>query len=167
MIVKDGQIVEKNELLTTLTQNEADVSIKASNSGQVHFVDFWETGFNVKKGSLMFRIVPTEYGSFIGRLKIPRNLKMKIDEGDKVRIRISKNQLMEYEILEGVVQNITSVSNEIDLFQVEVAIGNELISETGEKIDYQLGMSGRADIITEDLRLIERFFYRFKDIFND
>lgn len=167
VMVKDGQIVEKNELLATLSKNETEESIRASSSGQVHFVDFWKTGFTVKKGDLMFRIVPTEYGSFIGRLKIPQQLRMKIDEGDKVRIRISKNQLMEYEILEGAVQHITSVANEKDAVQVEIAIGHELISTTGKKVDYQLGISGTADIITEDLRLIERFFYRLKDIFDE
>jgi len=163
--VKDGQIVAKNTLLTTLSKNETEEPIRASNSGQVHFVDFWKTGVPVKKGDLLFRIVPREYGAYIGRLELPQHLKMKIDEGDQVRIRISKNQLMEFEILEGVVQSITSVENEKGTFQVEIAIGNELISETGKKIDYQLGMSGTADIITEDLRLIERFFYRLKDLF--
>ena len=163
--VKDGQMVEENTLLTTLTNNETDTSIRASNTGQVHFVDFWKTGMPVKKGDLLFRVVPKDHGAFIGRLELPQQLKMKIDEGDRVRIRISKNQLMEYEILEGVVQNITSVANEKGAVQVEIALGKALVSESGKNIDYQLGMSGSADIITEDLRLIERFFYRLKDLF--
>ncbi|MFD2587382.1 HlyD family efflux transporter periplasmic adaptor subunit [Croceitalea marina] len=165
--VKDGQMVEENALLTTFSNNETDKSIRASNTGQVHFVDFWKTGMPVKKGELLFRIVPTDYGAYIGRLELPHHLKMKIDEGDQVRIRIAKDQLMEFEMLEGVVQNITAIANEKGAFQVEIAIGDALVSESGKKIDYQLGMSGTADIITEDLRLIERFFYRLKDIFND
>lgn len=167
VMVKDGQIVEKNELLATLSVDETDESIRAYSAGHVYFVNFWKTGFQVEKGDLMFRIIPTEYGSFIGRLKIPNRLKTKIEEGDKVRIRLSKDQLMEYEILEGVVQNFTSVTNEKGTVQVEISIGSELISATGKKIDYQLGMLGTADIITEDLRLIERFFYLLKDVFKD
>lgn len=34
-----------------------------------------------------------------------------------------------------------------------------------KKIEFQQEMSGKADIITEDLRLIERLLYQFRDVF--
>ncbi|NVK09480.1 MAG: HlyD family secretion protein, partial [Tenacibaculum sp.] len=34
----------------------------------------------------------------------------------------------------------------------------------GKKIDFKQEMQGTADIVTEDLRLIERFFYQLKNI---
>ncbi|GAA4234440.1 hypothetical protein GCM10022291_13820 [Postechiella marina] len=33
----------------------------------------------------------------------------------------------------------------------------------GKTIDFKQEMRGSAEIITEDLRLIERFFYQFKE----
>ena len=49
VLVNDGQMVEKDALLTTLGKNESYETIRASNTGQVHFVDFWKTGIPVRK----------------------------------------------------------------------------------------------------------------------
>ena len=36
---------------------------------------------------------------------------------------------------------------------------------SSKQITFQQEMSGTADIVTEDLRLIERLLYQFRDIF--
>ena len=35
-----------------------------------------------------------------------------------------------------------------------------------KEIEFKQEMRGTAEIITEDLRLIERFFYQLKDVFS-
>lgn len=48
---------------------------------------------------------------------------------------------------------------------MDVSLPEELVTSYGEKIGFKQEMAGTADIVTEDLRLIERFFYQLKDIF--
>ncbi|MEM9548782.1 MAG: HlyD family secretion protein, partial [Bacteroidota bacterium] len=39
-----------------------------------------------------------------------------------------------------------------------------LITSYKQEIEFRQEMSGTAEIITEDLRLIERFFYQFRTV---
>lgn len=45
-----------------------------------------------------------------------------------------------------------------------VSIPPELITSYGKKIKFKQEMLGQAEIITEDLRLVERIFYQFRSI---
>lgn len=48
---------------------------------------------------------------------------------------------------------------------IDVSLPNGLESSYNKEIVFQQEMSGTADIVTEDLRLIERLLYQFRDIF--
>jgi hypothetical protein len=50
---------------------------------------------------------------------------------------------------------------------INVTLPEGLQTSYKKQIVFQQEMSGTADIITEDLRLIERLLYQFKDILND
>ena len=43
---------------------------------------------------------------------------------------------------------------------IDVSLPKKLITSYNKKIDFKQEMRGTAEIITEDLRLIERFFYQ-------
>ena len=48
---------------------------------------------------------------------------------------------------------------------MEVELPNELITHYGEKLDFKPQMPGTAEIITEEIRLLERFFKPILSIF--
>jgi hypothetical protein len=48
---------------------------------------------------------------------------------------------------------------------IDVDLPNGIATSYNKKINFQQEMSGTADIVTEDLRLIERLLYQFRDIF--
>jgi response regulator RpfG family c-di-GMP phosphodiesterase len=54
----------------------------------------------------------------------------------------------------------------IDIALLDVSLPNGINTSYDKKIEFQQEMIGNADIITEDLRLIERLFHQFKDIFS-
>ena len=41
-----------------------------------------------------------------------------------------------------------------------------MITSYNKDIEFKQEMRGAAEIITEDLRLIERFFYQFREVLN-
>ncbi|MCL2511709.1 MAG: hypothetical protein FWF09_06630 [Bacteroidales bacterium] len=47
---------------------------------------------------------------------------------------------------------------------VEVEFSDNLTTNYGKTLDFSQEMSGTADVITEDLRLIERFFNPIKSL---
>jgi len=49
-------------------------------------------------------------------------------------------------------------------YLIDVELPKELITTYGKTIEFKHEMKGTAEIITEDLRLIERFFYQLKNI---
>lgn len=48
---------------------------------------------------------------------------------------------------------------------IDVDLPNGIETSYDKKINFQQEMSGTADIVTEDLRLIERLLYPFRAIF--
>lgn len=50
------------------------------------------------------------------------------------------------------------------MYLIDVELPKKLITSYNKTIDFKQEMRGAAEIITEDLRLIERFFYQFKAV---
>ena len=48
---------------------------------------------------------------------------------------------------------------------LDAKLTNGLQTSYKKQINFQQEMTGTADIITEDLRLLERLLYQFRDIF--
>ena len=71
----------------------------------------------------------------------------------------------EFGILTGKVKSISLTPDEEGNRLIDVAFPNGIETSYKKKIEFQQEMAGSADIVTEDLRLIERFFYQFKDMF--
>mgnify|MGYP003116387514 FL=1 len=49
-------------------------------------------------------------------------------------------------------------------YLIDVKLPKKLITSYNKEIDFKQEMRGSAEIITEDLRLIERFFYQFREV---
>lgn len=165
--VPDGARVNSEELLGIINASGVEMLVKSKTSGRVYFVDFWKIGLSVERGDLLFRIVPSNHGFFTGKLKVPMNQTAKIKKGQQVRIYLSESDMLEYDIVQGVVQNISTVPDADGFLLVEVKLGEKLVTINDKEIIYAPGKIGKAEIIVEELRLIERFFYQLKNIFYD
>lgn len=64
-------------------------------------------------------------------------------------------------MLEGVVESVSLTSNE-DMYVVEVSLSQALETNYGKQILFKHQMQGNAEIITKDIRLLERLFSPFK-----
>ncbi|HCY80374.1 MAG TPA: HlyD family secretion protein, partial [Xanthomarina gelatinilytica] len=68
-------------------------------------------------------------------------------------------------VLNGTVKNISLIADSEGFYYIDVALPQKLITSYNKVIDFKQEMRGSAEIITEDLRLIERFFYQLINIF--
>lgn len=144
---------------------ELNYVLKSSIAGEVTFLQIWTENQTINSGDNVFTIVPTHQNGFVGKLKAPALNSGKIKIGQKVNIRLANFPDREFGLLIGEVKNISLVPDKDGNLLIDVILPNGLLSSYKKQIPFQQEMKGSAEIVTEDLRLIERVLYQFRDIF--
>ena len=67
----------------------------------------------------------------------------------------------EYGALTGTVESISSLPKQ-GQYHLTITFPEGLVTQYGQTIPFQQQLQGTAEIITEDLRLLERLFYRLR-----
>ncbi|PIF34381.1 multidrug resistance efflux pump [Flavobacterium sp. 9] len=144
---------------------ELNYTLKASVSGVVTFLQVWTENQTINSGDNVFSIIPALKNGFVGKVKAPVLNSGKIKVGQKVNIRLANYPDREFGVLQGKVQNISLVPDKDGNLLLDVAFPDGLRSSYKKDILFQQEMKGRAEIVTEDLRLLQRILYQFKSLF--
>jgi len=88
----------------------------------------------------------------------------KIKIGQTANIKLENFPDNEFGTLKGEVKHISLLPNKDGLYLIDVSLPEKLITSYNKEIPFKQEMRGMVEIITEDLRLIERFFYQFKNL---
>ena len=139
--------------------------LKSSINGKVSFLSLWNKNQSIKIGDNAFTIIPSKHGSFIGKIKAPTQNSGKIKLNQQVNIRLENYPANEFGMLTGSIKNISLTPNSEGFYLIDVKLPDSLITTYDKHILFKQEMKGVGEIVTEDLRLIERFFYQIKDIF--
>ncbi|WP_400078887.1 HlyD family secretion protein [Winogradskyella sp. R77965] len=166
MTLLKNTIQSFNQLKNAIKDWEQLYVLKSNINGNVSFLNFWNSNQTVNQGDLVFTIVPSENSSFIAKLKTPAQNSGKIKVGQNVNVKLENYPDTEFGVLNGKVKNISLIPDKEGLYFVDVELPKKLITSYNKEIDFKQEMRGSAEIITEDLRLIERFFYQFKSVLN-
>ncbi len=153
------------QLKKALKDWELQYAFIGSINGKVSYLQVWSENQFIQSGETLFSIVPTDSNSFIGKLKAPAQNSGKIKVGQKVNIRLANYPDREFGIIEGKVKNISLTPDKEGNLLIDIELPKGLETSYKKEIEFQQEMIGTADIITEDLRLIERLLYQFRDIF--
>ncbi|MCH2231360.1 MAG: HlyD family secretion protein [Crocinitomicaceae bacterium] len=119
---------------------------------------------HIETGEPLFAIV-SENQNYVGFMNVEKTGFGKVKLGQKVKVKVDKYPEYQYGQLEGVITAISLLPNE-DLYRVEFELLNGMVSTYGQEFEYSPEMSGTADVITEDVRLITRIFNKFRKAFN-
>ncbi|MBF4518765.1 HlyD family efflux transporter periplasmic adaptor subunit [Flavobacterium sp. ANB] len=139
--------------------------LKTSVSGVVTFLQVWTENQTINVGDNVFSIIPDARNGFVGKVKAAALNSGKIKVGQKVNIRLANFPDREFGVLRGKIKNISLVPDKDGNLLLDVALPNGLQTSYKKQIVFQQEMKGSAEIVTEDLRLIERILYQFKSIF--
>ena len=153
------------QLKKALKDWELNFVLRSSINGKVSFLQIWTSNQTINSGDTIFSIIPNEKSKFIGKLKAPVLNSGKIKLGQNVNIRLTNYPDREFGILQGKIKNISLTPDKDNNLLIDVSLPNGLLSSYKKQLTYQPEMSGNADIVTEDLRLLERLLYQFRDIF--
>lgn len=154
------------QLKKSLNDWERQFLLKSSINGQVSLFKVWNKSQSVKAGDLVFTIIPSNNKSYIGKITAPPSNSGKIKNGQKVQIKLTNYPSDEYGEVNGEVKSISLIPDTEGNYLIDVRLPQELITTYDRHIEFRQEMQGVAHIVTEDLRLMERFFYRIKGIFN-
>lgn len=144
---------------------ELNYVLRSSIDGQVSFLQLWAANQTVSAGDNVFAIIPTDEKGYIGKVKAPAQNSGKIKIGQTVNIRLANYPDREFGIIKGVIKEISLTPDREGNLLINVSLPKGLETSYKKQIVFQQEMSGTADIVTEDLRLIERLLYQFRDIF--
>ncbi len=165
MVLLKNVLQSFNQLKKSIKDWEFRYLLKSNIDGNVSFLNFWTKNQQVNQGDLVFTIIPSKNSSFIAKLKTPAQNSGKIKTGQQVNIRLESYPDTEFGTLPGKVTNISLLPDNEGFYLIDVSLSLPLITSYNKEIVFKQEMRGVAEIITEDLRLIERFFYQFKEVF--
>ena len=145
---------------------ELNYVLRSSIEGKVSFLQLWAPNQTVNAGDNVFAVIPTNEKGYIGKVKAPAQNSGKIKVGQTVNIRLANYPDREFGIIKGAIKAISLTPDKDGNVLIDVSLPKGLKTSYQKPIVFQQEMSGTADIITEDLRLLERLLYQFRDIFN-
>ena len=85
--------------------------------------------------------------------------------GRQVIIKLDAYPYLQYGVIEGIIENV-SLAAQDEIYIVDIELPKGLKTSTGEELKFTHNMSGRAEIVTDKLRLIERITEPFRHIIN-
>lgn len=144
---------------------ELNYVLRSSIDGKVSYLQLWAANQTVNAGDNVFAVIPTNESGYIGKVKAAAQNSGKIKIGQTVNIRLANYPDREFGIVTGTIKAISLTPDKDGNLLIDVSLPNGLKTSYKKQIAFQQEMNGTADIITNDLRLIERLLYQFRDIF--
>ena len=129
--------------------------------GIVSFTRFWSINQSVVKDEPVINIVPLEEGSFLGRINLKMQRSGKVKPGQLVNIKLSGYPYLEYGMVRGVVKSKSLVPAG-DAYVIDIVLPDGLITLYEKKLDFTHNMVGTAEIISEDLSLLQKIVNPFR-----
>ncbi len=151
--------------------------LKAPVAGKLNFIQFTKDNMYLQQEQVIANIVPmineTDTNpTMIGELLMPTLGAGKAAIGQTVNVALNDYPKKQYGIIEGKVASIADVSTVIPggegmtAYKVVVSFPKGLENTMKKEMQFKHNMQGRAEIITEDVRLIERFFHELRGLFD-
>lgn len=137
-------------------------------NGIVSFTKYWQKNQNISAGEVLVTVVPSEKTKIIGKITLPPQGAGKVKVGQEVNVKLDNFPYMEYGLIRVKINNISLVPVDngqgAKAYVLEVDFPEALVTNYGRTLDFSQEMTGTAEIITEDLRLIDRFLNPIKAV---
>ena len=159
-----------SQLKTGIEDWELSYVLRAPIDGKITFSKYWIENQNVSSGEEVFAIVPDSVHAIIGKALLPIARSGKVKAGQRVNIRLQNFPENEYGILRGVVSHISLVpvqTGETVYYAVEVDLPHQLVTTYKKELPALPNMQGQADIVTEDISLLERLVLPMKRVLKE
>ncbi|TAJ15511.1 HlyD family efflux transporter periplasmic adaptor subunit [Marinilabiliaceae bacterium JC017] len=146
-----------------LSQWENKYCLISPLDGYIATSGIWEVNQNVTIGQQVMTVIPEHTSQVIGKIMIPVHRAGKLKVRQPVNLKFSDFPYQEYGM---VVCHLAAISSVPDsTYTCTVILPDSLKTNYGKLLPFRQNMRGTAEIITEDMSLMERFIYPFRSIY--
>ena len=151
----------KEQLAAQIRQWEQTYLLVAPCDGKVTFTKYWQKNQNVNAGEVLVTVVPDGDTQVVGKILLPQQGAGKVKVGQTVNVKLDNFPYLEYGMVKVCIRNISMVPVQVDentkAYMLEVEFPENLVTTYGRELTFSQEMTGTAEIITEDLRLLDKF----------
>ena len=151
----------KEQLSAQIRQWEQTYLLVAPCDGKVTFTKYWQKNQNVNAGEVLVTVVPDGNTQVVGKILLPQQGAGKVKVGQTVNVKLDNFPYLEYGMVKVCIRNISMVPVQVDentkAYILEVEFPENLVTTYGKLLTFSQEMTGTAEIITEDLRLLDKF----------
>jgi len=156
-VLQNTMIQSYDNLKAQIDIWEQKYLIRTPIDGKVSFNKFWSSNQNVKQGERVFTVLPLDSTKLVARVELGIRGAGKVKVGQRVNIKLDNYPYLEYGMLKGTIQSISKVPED-QKYSLDVNFPNGLVTNYGIKLKFAQQIQGDAEIITEDMRLLQRIF---------
>jgi len=129
----------------------------ASISGKVNFLTNLQENQIIKASQELLYILPQGSG-YYGEMMVGQYNFGKIKKGQEVIVKFESYPFQEFGTVRGQISHISDVAKD-SVYLVKVQFPNALKTSSKKELPFKNGMTASGEIVTENLKLMEKFFY--------
>lgn len=160
IVQKNNFIQALQSLISQIQQWEFKYLLKAPIDGTVQMAGFYQQNQFIKSGQLLFYVQPDSM-QYFSEIFIPQYNFGKVTIGQDVLLKFLAYPYEQFGIVLGKIEFISPTPTDSG-YLAKVTLPNGLTTNYGKTLQYQYGLFAQADIVTENMRLLERFYYNIR-----
>ncbi|HEY0652994.1 MAG TPA: HlyD family efflux transporter periplasmic adaptor subunit [Chryseosolibacter sp.] len=150
----------RSELLARILKWKETFLFISPIEGTVAYLDFLETNTFIEQGTPLFAVIPHSKQIF-AQAKIPISGSGKVKKGQQVNIRLENYPYEQFGMLRGEIMELSELPSDKN-YLAKIALPESLVTTYKKTLPFKQQLQGETEIITEDLRVLERVFYQFR-----
>lgn len=152
-----------NRLESDIKKWEENYLLLAPSDGVVSFFEFWNQQEDVKTGDEVMVVLPGTNEIF-AYAKLEAANSGKVLPGQRVRLELDNYPSQEFGTVRGEVASISKVARK-GKYAIRMTLPEGLKTNYGKTVEFSQEMPATAHIITEELRLIDRVFFKLRNTY--
>jgi HlyD family secretion protein len=138
--------------------------IESPVAGRITFTSFWSENQVINPGEVLATVIPEDPSRIIVRAKVPISGSGRVKKGQEVNIKLTGYPYMEFGVLKGRISLLSLVPVE-ESYIADIDLVNGMKSTYNIELGFKNEMTGTADIITDNSKLIYRLIKPLKSLF--
>ncbi|MFN7654975.1 MAG: HlyD family efflux transporter periplasmic adaptor subunit [Cyclobacteriaceae bacterium] len=151
-----------NELIAQSKKWKENYIFQAPVAGSLAYLGFIENDQFVDSGKPLFAVLPFS-NQLVAIAEMPVTGAGKVKVGQEVNIRLHNYPSEQFGMLQGKIESISHVP-EKEKYTVYISMPNGMTSSYNKPLVFRPQLYGDTEIITEDLRVLERVFYQVRKL---
>jgi len=156
-------IVQKNTFIQALHTMQSQLQaweykylLKAPIAGKISITGFFQENQEMKAGQILFYVLPDNTNYFV-EMMIPQYNFGKVKQGQKVLLKFQAYPNEEFGSVEGIIEHINTLPSDSG-YLAKVDLPQGLTTNYKKSLPYKYGLFAQGEIITENMRLLQRFY---------